>query len=99
MISLLLILIPLLSGLAAFFFKNENAAKAWALFSSFATVTVSLLGLTILNKTDLLQFKCDWLPGLGSSFSFQLDGMGQLLCLLTAISFPLIFIATWNRDI
>src|SRR6187551_800950 len=23
--------------------------------------------------------------------------MGQLLCLLTAISFPLIFIATWNR--
>ena len=24
--------------------------------------------------------------------------MGQLLCLLTAISFPLIFIATWNRN-
>ena len=97
MISLFLILIPLLSGIAAFFFKKENAAKGWALLSSFATVAVSILGLTILNKTHLLQFKCAWLPGLGSSFSIQLDGMGQLLCLLTAISFPLIFIATWHR--
>jgi NADH-quinone oxidoreductase subunit M len=87
----------LLSGVAAFFFKKENTAKGWALLSSFATATVSILGLTILNKTDLLQFKCDWLPGLGSSFSIQLDGMGQLLCLLTAISFPLIFITTWDR--
>jgi len=97
MISLLLILIPLLSGIAAIFFKKENAAKGWALLSSFATVAVSILGLTLLNKTELLQFKCNWLPGLGSSFSIRLDGMGQLLCLLTAISFPLIFIATWNR--
>jgi NADH-quinone oxidoreductase subunit M len=97
MIALLMILIPLLSGVAAFFFKKENAAKGWALLSSFATVTVSILGLTLLNKTELLQFKCDWLPGLGSTFSIRLDGMGQLLCLLTAISFPLIFIATWNR--
>ncbi len=97
MIALLLILVPLLSGIAAFFFKKENTAKGWALLSSFATVAVSILGLTILNKTDLLQFKCNWLPGLGSSFSIQLDGMGQLLCLLTAISFPLIFIATWHR--
>ena len=97
MIALLLILVPLLSGIAAFFFKKENTAKGWALLSSFATVAVSILGLTILNKTELLQFKCAWLPGLGSSFSIQLDGMGQLLCLLTAISFPLIFIATWHR--
>ena len=97
MIALLLILIPLLSGVAAFFLKKENAAKSWALFSSIFTLAVSLLGLTILNKPDLLQFKCDWLPGLGSSFSIRLDGMGQLLCLLTAISFPLIFISTWHR--
>ena len=97
MIALLLILIPLVSGLVAFFLKKENSAKGWGLLSSFATVAVSILGLTILNKPELLQFKCNWLPGLGSSFSIRLDGMGQLLCLLTAISFPLIFISTWNR--
>jgi NADH-quinone oxidoreductase subunit M len=98
MIALLLILVPLLSGIAAFFLKKENSAKSLALFSSIVTLAVSLLGLTVLNKADLLQFKCDWLPGLGSSFSIRLDGMGQLLCLLTAISFPLIFIATWRRS-
>ncbi|HEY5772087.1 MAG TPA: NADH-quinone oxidoreductase subunit M, partial [Chitinophagaceae bacterium] len=98
MISLLLILIPLLSGVAAFFLKQGNSARSWALVSSFTTVIVSLLGLTVLNKADLLQFKCDWLPGLGSSFSIRLDGMGQLLCLLTSISFPLIFITTWHRQ-
>lgn len=97
MISLLLILVPLLSGVAAFFFKKGNTARSWALFSSIITLAVSVLGLTILNKADLLEFKCDWLPGLGSSFSIRLDGMGQLLCLLTAISFPLIFITTWHR--
>lgn len=98
MIALLLILIPLLTGIANFFVKKEAYAKGWALLSSFATVTVSVLGLTLLNRADLLAFKCDWLPGLGSTFSIRLDGMGQLLCLLTAISFPLIFISTWNRQ-
>ena len=98
MISLLLIIVPLLRGIVAFFLKQGNSAKGWALLSSFVTVVISLLGLTILNKTELLQFKCEWLPGLGSSFSIRLDGMGQLLCLLTAISFPLIFIATWPRN-
>ena len=98
MIALLLILIPLLTGILNFFIKKEANAKGWALLSSFATAAVSLLGLTLLNKQELLQFKCEWLPGLGSTFSLRLDGMGQLLCLLTAISFPLIFISTWNRQ-
>ena len=98
MIALLLISIPLLAGIVTFFIKKEATAKGWALLSSFATVIVSILGLTILNKPELLQLKCDWLPGLGSTFSLRLDGMGQLLCLLTAISFPLIFISTWNRQ-
>jgi NADH-quinone oxidoreductase subunit M len=98
MIALLLILVPLLSGVVAFFLRTGNAAKGWALLSSFATAAVSILGLTILNKPELLQFRQAWLPGLGSNFSIRLDGMGQLLCLLTAISFPLIFIATWSRQ-
>lgn len=98
MIALLLILIPLLSGVAAFFLKRGNTAKSWALFSSLLTLIVSLLGLCVFKNTDQLQFKTDWLPGLGSIFSIRLDGMGQLLCLLTAISFPVIFIATWRKE-
>jgi NADH-quinone oxidoreductase subunit M len=96
MIALLLIVVPLLSGLLAFFFKNEKAARSWALFSAIVTLVISGLGLTILNKAGNLEFTGQWLANLGSSFSVKLDGMGQLLCLLTALAFPIVFIATWN---
>ena len=98
MIPVLFIVIPLVSGLALFFFKNEKAARSWALFSSVITLIVALLGLTLLNDNRYLQFSADWLGSLGSSFSVQVDGMGQILCLLTAVSYPVIFIATWKNQ-
>lgn len=96
MIATLLILIPLLSGIIAFFLP-EKMAKTWALFISLITLVVSLAGLTFLNDPANLRFTADWLPGLGSTFAIKLDGMGQTLCLLTAITFPITFIATWQR--
>lgn len=96
MISVLLILIPLLAGLAAFFFKNEKAVRSWTLFSSFVTLAVSLLGLTVMKDAKYLSYETTWMGETGSSFSVKLDGMGQVLCLLTAIAFPVILLATWN---
>jgi len=98
MIAVLLILIPLLNGLATFFFRNEKAARSWALFSSIITLVVSLLGLTVLNDAKNLEHQSAWMSTLGSSFSVKLDGMGQLLCLLNAVAFPLIFLSTWNSS-
>jgi NADH-quinone oxidoreductase subunit M len=98
MIAVLLIVVPLVSGLAAFFFKNEKSARSWALFSSIVTLAISGLGLTFLNKTGNLEFTGQWLANLGSSFSVKLDGLGQILCLLTAVAFPVVFIATWNSS-
>ncbi len=97
MLALLLILLPLLTGIIAFFFRDGNAVRNWALFSSIATMAVSVAALTVGNE-DTLHFSAQWLGNLGSSFTIGLDGMGQLLTLLTAISFPLIFIATWNSE-
>jgi NADH-quinone oxidoreductase subunit M len=97
MIALLLIVIPLVTGLAAFFIKNEKAIRSWALFSFVITLIVSFLGLTILNKDPYLSFNAEWLGLLGSEFSVRLDGMGQLLCLLTALSFPLVLVSTWKN--
>src|SRR5882757_6456154 len=94
MIAVLLILIPLIGGLALFAVKNETAAKGLALFAAIATLVVSILGLTVLKQPSHLELNADWLPALNARFHVGLDGMGQLLCLLTAISFPLIFIAT-----
>ena len=49
MIAVLLILIPLLTGLAAFFFRNEKLVRSWSLFSSIVTLGISILGLTVVN--------------------------------------------------
>jgi NADH-quinone oxidoreductase subunit M len=98
MIPVLLILIPLLTGLLSFFIKNEKAIRSWALLSSLITLTVSLLGLTLFKDQQYLQHQSEWMQVVGSSFSIKLDGMGQILCLLTAISYPLIFIATWKTE-
>lgn len=96
MIPVLLIIIPLLTGLAAFFIKNEKAVRSWALVASLATLVVSLLGLTVLRDANNLEHHGDWLSMIGSSIALKLDGLGQVLCLLNALAFPIIFIATQN---
>lgn len=96
MIAFLLILIPLLTGLAAFFIKNERSARSWALLSSFATLAVSVLGITVLKDAGNLAFRAEWMGNLNSSFSIKLDGLGQVLCLLNAVAFPMIFLGTWK---
>jgi NADH-quinone oxidoreductase subunit M len=96
MIPVLLIVVPLISGVISFLLKSESTAKAWALFSSVVTLVVSLLGLTLLNDYSYLHADKPWMENLGSNFSVSLDGMGQLLCLLTALAFPLVFISTYK---
>jgi NADH-quinone oxidoreductase subunit M len=97
MIPVLLLLIPLLSGLALFAFKSEDGSRNSALISSIITLVVSLAGLTAFSHSAQLGINTEWMPALGSRFRLELDGMGQILCLLTAISFPLIFISTYNN--
>ena len=98
MVPVLLILIPLIAGLAAFFLKNDKSVRSWALFSAFATLAVSILGLTVLKEDKYLQHHYEWMQALGSSFSVKLDGMGQLLCLLNAVAYPLVILSTWNSS-
>ena len=98
MIPVLLIVIPLLTGLTAFFIKNEKAVRSWALFSALVTLVVSLLGLTFFKEAKYLEHQSAWMSTLGSSFSVKIDGIGQLLCLLNAVAFPLIFLSTWNSS-
>ncbi len=98
MIPVLLIAIPLVAGLLSFFFRDEKTARSWALLSTLLTLGVSVAGISFMNDPANLQFRAEWLSTLNSSFSVKLDGMGQLLCLLTALSYPLIFLATWKTQ-
>ncbi len=96
MIPVLLIVIPLLAGVLSFFIKNEKAARSWSLFSSLATLAVSLLGITVMDSPAQLEFRAAWLQPIGASFAVKMDGMGQLLCLLNAVAYPLVVLGTWN---
>ncbi len=94
MIPLLLILIPLLSGLAVFFLKEARSSKALALGSSVITLALSLMAV---SSKGVLHYDASWLPGLGGRFTLMQDGMGKMLGLLTAISFPVVFAATFKN--
>ena len=95
-----LIFFPLLAGLIAFFLKKDATVKSWALFSSIITLCVSLGSLYYANNKALsgLTFNYEWLKYIGASFSVSLDGMGRILTLLTAVSFPIIFVATYKNE-
>jgi len=102
MIPVLLIFIPLVTGLIGFLLKSEKTARGWALLSSLVTLVVALTGAGVAGggvaggANPMLHADVAWLPDLGSRFTVGLDGLSLILSLLTAISFPLIFIATWR---
>jgi NADH-quinone oxidoreductase subunit M len=98
MIPVLLIVIPLVSGLVAFLLKSERGARVWALLSSLITLVVSLWGLSVPKGSGLLKTSVEWLPDLGSRFAVGLDGLSTILSLLVAVSFPIILVATWRDE-
>ena len=97
MIPVLLIGIPLLAGLIGFSLKDA-AAKNWSLFASILVLCASLAGVFMSADSPSLAFSMPWMGSLGSRFAISLDGMGQILCLLTALAFPIIFISTWKEE-
>ncbi len=97
MVPVLLIGIPLLAGLIGFSLKDA-AAKSWALFASILVLGVSLTGICLPKDSKQLLFSTPWMGSLGSHFAISLDGTGQILCLLTALAFPVIFISTWKEE-
>jgi NADH-quinone oxidoreductase subunit M len=96
MIVLILFLVPLISGLLSFFLKEDKTVRGWTLFSSLITLAVSIASVTVIKSQGQLNFSAPWMGSFGSSFSLKLDGLSQLLCLLTAFAYPLILIATWK---
>ena len=95
----LLIWLPLIGGVVSFLLKGEGRARAWAMLSSILTLAV--VGVSLLytdEKHYLLNLvSYVWLNSLGSSFALMLDGLSRTLCLLTAVTFPLV-IAVSSRS-
>lgn len=96
MIVLSLFLAPLIGGLLSFFIREDKAVRTWALVVSIATLVIAVLGTRYIKAEEALQFSTPWLGTLNSNFSLKLDGMAKILCLLTAVAYPVILLATWR---
>jgi len=96
----LLIFFPLLAGLVSFFIPSDKGARTWAILASVITLVIAGAGIYYANDRNLsgLSFNYIWLQYLGSSFAVGLDGMGRLLTTLTALAFPVIFLATYKTE-
>jgi len=98
MILTLLILVPLLAGILSFAVKG-NGAKGLALISSLATLAIAAFVSVGASGTDTMQWSMPWIPRLGAQLSLQADGMSAMLCLLTGIVMPVVFISNWNKEV
>ena len=96
MIVLLLFLVPLIGGLLSFFIRDDTGVRTWSLVVSIVTLAIAVLGTRYIKAEDALQFSTPWMGTLNSNFSLKLDGMAKILCLLTAVAYPVIFVATWR---
>lgn len=96
MIALLLILVPLVSGLATFLIKKEEQVRTWSLLAAIITFIIAILGVAVYTAPGNWTFRADWMGLLNSSFSLKGDGMGIMLCMLTALCYPVIFLSTWT---
>jgi NADH-quinone oxidoreductase subunit M len=97
----LLLWLPLIGGILAFFIKDQKKVKNFSLLISFLVLAVSITSLFYTDNTRYLSYNnvsYQWLKYLGSSFFVGLDGMGFLLTFLTAVSFPLILASTYKHD-
>ena len=96
----LLIWLPVIGGLVSFFIKGEARVRTWAMSSTILTMAVMGVSLLYTDESHYLlnMVSYVWLNSLGASFALALDGLSRTLCLLTAISFPLIVaVAARNR--
>ncbi|GAA4727675.1 complex I subunit 4 family protein [Flavisolibacter ginsenosidimutans] len=96
MIVLLLFLVPLIGGLVSFFLREDKAIRGWALLVSFVALALAIVGNVSSTAETSLQYSTPWLGTLNSNFALKLDGLGKILCLLTAVAYPVIFLSTWN---
>lgn len=96
----LLILLPILAGIFCFISRKENSAKYIALGFSFIVLAVSVATLFYTDKKYVTYNNVNyiWLKYIGANYYIGLDGTGRLLTLLTAIGFPVIFLATNDRQ-
>jgi NADH-quinone oxidoreductase subunit M len=95
MFLLSFLIIPIVAAIILLFVKHEKRAQDIAIVAGVASLTAAVN--IIINNVAGLDLT--WLQVLNSRFVLQADGVAKILILLTAISFPAIFIATSKNQV
>jgi NADH-quinone oxidoreductase subunit M len=95
MFLLSFLIIPIVAAIILLFVKQEKWAQDIAIVAGLASLTAAVN--IIINNVAGLDLT--WLQVLNSRFVLQADGLAKILILLTAISFPAIFIATSKNQV
>jgi NADH-quinone oxidoreductase subunit M len=100
MLTLLIILLPLISGAIIWLLKGNNS-KQLALLSSLITF---LVGVYIVwkfapNTESQFVLNYSWIASANINFSLGTDGISILLVLLTTLVVPLIILSTFDKKI
>ena len=98
MLTLLLILIPLISGFILLFTGSKNGRQI-ALVLSLIEFGLALFALNILKSsaTESLSYSIPWIPSMGISFHLGMDGISMLMVLLSTLLMPLIIYSSFNK--
>src|SRR4030067_2038325 len=96
----LMIAISLLGAIITFLTKTRKQARMIALITSMLSFAMSLLLFSRFDSTiSTIQFmeSYNWIPSIGVSLKFGLDGIGMPLVLLSNIIIPLTVIFAWGE--
>src|ERR1035437_478052 len=99
MLTLILILLPLITGLAVLFIKNEALAKRVAITGGFIGLAYTLYVLALFTKgVGDFNYTASWIPSIGVNFHIGLDGLSMLMVLLTNLLSPFIYLSGINKE-
>lgn len=101
MLTILLLLIPFLGGIFTLLLP-ENSARYTALISSIAVLIVTaVISYFYLNNINLefLSYDRNWIESLNARFTIEIrHSLQGLMVLLTALTFPFIFLFFSNKE-
>ena len=99
MLTLLLILFPLVSGLLLVFVKGERA-KQIAFVASIIEFAIAIYAYTQVHYDPTqksLIFKREWIHAIGVEFYVSMDGISMLMVLLTTLLVPFIILSSFGN--
>ena len=101
-IVVITVMLPLLGAvLIGLLAEDDRLAKLLALGASVATLVTAILMAVEFDPSGpvfQLQASYAWIPSIGASASFGVDGIALVLVLLTAFLTPLVVLASWHLD-